>query len=329
MVHPILGPGTQATASNGRSPARRPGRITSRWNLGLGVLAVALLGLAVWLALPASPAWAFCRTTTCAVLKPPQSCQHDPVTKCWATGIPLSWTTQCMSFSVNVHASPLLGLNYDDALAIADASFTRWPLATCPDGGSPSIAYSSKGGLTCSLVEYNANGPNANVVVFRDDVWTHEPTALALTTVHFNVRTGQILDADMEINTQSSQVGIADLPFVITHESGHFGGLDHSHDPNAVMFFQYSGVASPDVRLTDDDVAAICDAYPPSRPVPAVCDFDPPKGYATDCGGDVQAACSVDPTQSTDRRSWKWGALALAGAAVVLRWRARRRRSRR
>src|ERR1051325_11443977 len=211
MVHPILGRGTQATASSSRPTPRRLGR----WVALVGVV------MALWLALPAPAAWAYCRTTTCAVSSPPNSCMRDMVTNCWATGIPLSWPQQCVSFSVNTTASPLLGLSYDDALAIVDAAFARWPLASCSDG-SPSIAYMSKPGLTCNLVEYNRNGPNANAIMFRDDKWTHEPTALALTTVHFSVRTGQILDADMEVNTQSGQVGIADLPFVITHESGHF-----------------------------------------------------------------------------------------------------------
>jgi Matrixin len=272
---------------------------------------------------------AFCRTTTCAVRKPPASCIRDPDTGCWLSGIPLTWKEPCVSYAVNVAASPRLGLDYDAALAIVTEAFSHWPRATCSDG-FPSIAFASRPGLTCDRVEYNASGPNANAIIFRDDNWTHESTALALTTVAFNVRTGQILNADMEINTQLTAP--ADLPFVVTHESGHFAGLDHSPDFGAVMYFQYSGVVASTISLTDDDVAAICDAYPTSRVVPA-CDFEPPGGFATDCGGDVQAACNVAVLSASDsdaRARWIEPTVVLAAGAVY-GWRGRlgRRRRRR
>ena len=279
------------------------------------------------LALSARPAWAFCRTTTCAVKSPPASCMRDPDTGCWATGIPLSWTEQCVSFAVNVAGSARLGLDYDAALAIVSEAFAHWPNATCSDG-SPTIAFASRPGLTCDRVEYNPSGPNANAILFRDDMWTHDSSALALTTVAFNVRTGKILNADMEINATTDELRVADLPFVVTHESGHFAGLDHSPDPSTVMYFKYSGIPIANVTLTDDDVAAICDAYPPGRPVPLTCDYEPAKGYATDCGGDVQAACAVAPADvdvAGDRRSRWWAAALVLGAALALRGRRGRR----
>jgi MYXO-CTERM domain-containing protein len=61
----------------------------------------------------------------------------------------------------------------------------------------------------------------------------------------------------------------------------------------AIMYYAYSGGAVIP-QLSTDDVDAICTAYPTSRSTPA-CDFEPPKGYATDCGGDVIAACSIAP----------------------------------
>jgi MYXO-CTERM domain-containing protein len=254
-------------------------------------VAVAILvGLAA-LALPGRTAFAFCRTTTCAVASPPASCTRDVNTGCWQSGIPLQWSQQCISYAVNTAGSPSLGLDYSAAAAIVDGAFNHWPTASCSDGGSPSVAFMGRTGLTCDRVEYNPTGPNANAILFRDDGWTHDLTAYALTTVAFNTRTGQILDADMEINSASLTVG--DIDFVVTHESGHFLGLDHSSNPAAVMFFQYGGGAVVP-QLSDDDIEAICTAYPTSRSTPA-CDFEPPKGYATDCGGDVIAACAIAP----------------------------------
>jgi hypothetical protein len=296
-----------------RFAVRRVGRLVAR-----SALLVVAFGV-----LSDRPAQAFCRTTTCAVDCPPKECERDPVTGCWAAGIPLVWNQQCVSFSVNVNASPRLGLGYDAALEIAQEAFAHWPLATCPDGGAPTIAFMSLPGLMCDRVEYNRTGPNANAVLFRDESWTHSDSALALTTVSFNANTGQILNADMEINVTHPEVTIEALPFIITHESGHFVGLDHSPDPQTVMYFQYNRLPGQPFALTDDDIAAVCAAYPSSRTVSATCDFQPPKGYAIDCGGDVQAACAVAPAPETDRRAWWWCALLALGATVTFRWRRR------
>lgn len=316
-------------------PARRERqRVGRRGRTGwlARVLAVALAGAGALLALvlPARPAFAFCRTTTCAVANPPPSCTRDPHTGCWQAGIPLLWPQQCISYAVNTAGSPLLGLDYAAAATIIDQAFSHWPTASCSDGGSPSVAVMGRTGLTCDRVEYNPTGPNANAILFRDDGWTHDPAAYALTTVAFSTKTGQILDADMEINTPLLTVG--DLDFVVTHESGHFLGLDHSPDPTAVMYFQYGGGAVMP-QLSDDDVAAICTAYPTSRSAPA-CDFEPPKGYATDCGGDVIAACAVAPeplspevTSSPAASSPGWiDGLAIGAVALTLGARRRRRR---
>ena len=315
----------------GRRERQRVGR-RGRTRRLARVLAVALAGAGALLALvlPARPAFAYCRTTTCAVANPPPSCTRDPQTGCWQEGIPLLWPQQCISYAVNTAGSPLLGLDYAAAATIIDQAFAHWPTASCSDGGSPSVAVMSRAGLTCDRVEYNSTGPNANAILFRDDGWTHDPTAYALTTVAFSTKTGQILDADMEINTPLLTVG--DLDFVVTHESGHFLGLDHSPDPTAVMYFQYGGGAVVP-QLSDDDLAAICTAYPTSRSAPA-CDFEPPKGYATDCGGDVIAACAVAPeplspevTSSPVASSPAWiDGLAIGAVALTLGARRRRRR---
>ncbi len=276
-----------------------------------------LVGLAA-LALPGRTAFAFCRTTTCAVASPPASCTRDISTGCWQAGIPLLWPQQCISYAVNTAGSPRLGLDYSGAAAIVDSAFNHWPTASCSDGGSPSVAFMGRTGLTCDRVEYNPTGPNANAILFRDDNWTHDSSAIALTTVAFSVRTGQIFDADMEINTPL--LTVADLEFVVTHESGHFVGLDHSPDPTAVMYFQYNGGPA---QLSTDDVDAICTAYPTSRQTPA-CDFEPPKGFATDCGGDVIAACSIaaDPpspevASSASALSFGWADGLAIGAMIA------------
>ena len=300
---------------------------------GTGLLPLAgaaSVACALTLLLTASPASAFCRTTTCAIKSPPAGCVRDD-SGCWTTGIPLFWEQQCVSYAVSTAGSPALGLDLPAAQAIVDKAFSLWPNAMCADG-SPSIAYASRSGLTCDRVEYNPTGPNSNAILFRDEGWTHDPSAIALTTVAFSLTTGKILDADMEINSGQYPLTSLDLEFVVAHESGHFGGLDHSPNPDAVMFFQYASGNTNDTQLTSDDVEAICATYPPSRPVGS-CDFEPDKGFAVDCGGDVKASCSIAPAATPEGSGsggsggsapgWKdpggWFAVAMAIAGVVAR----------
>jgi len=319
--------------------------------------AAALLALfALLLAAPA--ALAFCRTTTCSArcpapdcLRPdaaadaecaarcqPDRCAHDDqggcparcvqrdASGCLTGGIPVAWAQPCLSYSVVQQGSSRLGLDYDQLPPLAQAGFDLWPNALCA-GGPPAIAVTSLPSLTCDDHEYNPTGPNANGVYFRDAEWPYpdQPDAIAITGVTFNGRTGQILDADMEINTFTfgSRLSPHDLEYTIGHESGHFFGLDHSSDPNALMYYSYSGDAISAPVLQADDTAAICAAYP-STGAPPVCragplddPFEPAHGFARDCGGDVIGGCAVAPARGR-RAAGDQAAAALLLAAALL-----------
>jgi hypothetical protein len=286
-----------------------------------------LLGASLLLGLGAAPraALGYCRTTTCAVQNPPPQCGRDAY-GCSTSGIPLFWRQQCLSYDVGQDGSPRLGLDYAGALALVEKGFNLWPTAMCSTGSSPSIAFMTLGPLMCEQREYNPTGPNANAVLFRDTGWTHDASAIALTTVVFNSKTGEILDADMEIDTENYLLSPLDVEYTVGHESGHFLGLDHSSDPTALMYYQYSSTATTDPVLRLDDVLAICTAYPTNRDVPA-CDFEPAKGFATDCGGNVIASCAVPAGQpSRSSLAAGLGLGALGAVAAVARGRRRRRR---
>src|SRR4029079_12864307 len=94
-----------------------------------------------------------------------------------------------------------------DVAACHDAitrSMQAWTDVMCTD-----FAYVDDGDTTDERSGYDWRRPdeNHNVVVFREghdgdawDGWTHQASALAITTVTFNSRTGKILDADGEVN---------------------------------------------------------------------------------------------------------------------------------
>ena len=283
-----------------------------------------------WLALPiasvvlaaAPQAAAYCRTTTCAAAGAQANCTRDPVTGCHAFGAPLFWQQSCVSYSIFVRGSPKLGLDYEQSEALVASAFAAWPTVACASG-FPSIAVTSFGATSCDKVEFNGGGPNANAVIFRDLEWPHALTQLALTTVSFDRNTGKIHGADVEINTFGYPLTPAQAQFILTHEAGHFLGLDHSFDGSAVMTASYDFFAEP--VLAPDDVAAICAAYPPERPQ-TECNAEPEDGYAADCGGNVEGGCT------TVTRPVTFGAAAAAlcaAAAAVALSRRRLRRSER
>jgi hypothetical protein len=190
---------------------------------------------------------------------------------------------------------------------IAAEAFGTWNQLGCASGGLLSITASEmeppgEDGVDCDEVQYNPGGPNQHVIIFRDSGWPYEEDAanvLGFTTVQYVNATGEIVDADMEINShdfeivpvppvvQNAQPIQVDLLSIFTHEAGHFLGLAHSGDLTAMMYAFYA----PGAVVQDDDISGICSIYAPDGtrstsfgPVPfAACDPTPVGGFASQC----------------------------------------------
>jgi len=205
-----------------------------------------------------------------------------------------------------------------------------------------------------------------NVLVFKDP-WCDpahpgqcEPSALAITSVWANKKTGVIHDGDIEVNADPSLSVWADLDIdpelwkndlqnALTHEMGHLIGLDHNcYSPttakNSRPMIDDQGNAVPDCAdapddvqaatmfnsakpgdmtkrtLSPDDLQAVCDIYPVAAD-PMLCPTPPPPPTDTPTGG-----CAY----GGGARATAGGALsvALAAAAVLFARRRRRRRRR-
>jgi MYXO-CTERM domain-containing protein len=243
------------------------------------------LGAALAVVASAPSAHAYCRTMT-----QPAPPDFDPSTGgCWNTGKPVYWANACAGFSVQKADGKKL--KAADLASLLAQAFSVWTSASCTAGGRPSIDIKQLDSTTVDAVEYKTGGPNVNLVVMRDDNWPHAAggETLALTTLSFQAETGEIFDADIEINTAENNFAIADpvaddamdLRVVLAHQAGHFLGFAHSADPKSPMNAAYTP-GSPNRTLLPDDVAGMCDVYAP--------------GGARKTGAGTVNAAACDPT---------------------------------
>ena len=259
-------------------------------------LAVAL-GLTVFAG--ALDAAAFCQTRGCNDNK--QECEYDEH-GCLLTGNLLHWGSSCVSFDVQRDGSALRGIGYDAAHEAIRAGFSEWLNADCGGGVGPSVKISDFGPVECRTAEYNQDSPNANIFMFRDDGWPYENAidTLALTTLIFNADTGEIYDADVEVNTFESpmaigDVGHGDIDFasVITHEIGHFLGLSHSDIAGSTMRPSYAPGNTAMASIEQDDIDGVCATLAPNREVHTD-SCEPRHGFSTDCAV-PDSSCQLSP----------------------------------
>jgi hypothetical protein len=267
-----------------------------RRSSGGALLLSSLAALSVWAAPRSAHAW--CRTTTNVDFV------EDGI-NCDTVGRPIYWSSKCVGFSLQQDASVQVDLA--TARAIAKKGFDEWTNVDCPldprtckggGGGHPTISGRDLGPVACDKVEYNQHLGNANVIMFRDTSWPHDQpdVTLALTTVTFSVDSGEIYDADMEVNsnptlnpiTTGDPTGrvVYDFYSIMTHELGHFVGLAHTQKTNdaATMYPEYKRGTTFMRDPSLDDICAICTAYPPNRAT--VCSDAPRNGLALQCGGE-------------------------------------------
>jgi hypothetical protein len=231
--------------------------------IALGVLAVS------------SEARAYCRTTTGHA-----PLGYDPaVSGCWTQGKALGWPAGRIPYGVSSAGSQYV--TPSEATRVADLAFAAWNDVVCANGPPDVQAYDvgllmqpdASDCATSAMCDPAAH----DIIVFRDAAWPYDDpvNTLALTTVSYGVNDGVIFEAIVEVNTAQHAVtaveplpdaapaGAFDLQAILTHEAGHFFGLAHATDTQAVMYAYYQSGA---ITLTPDDVAGMCAMYGPPPP---------------------------------------------------------------
>lgn len=315
--------------------APRPALWAACWSATSALLFVASLS---------GQAHAFCRTTTC---DPTVSCSSEPEdccrldsAGCDTNGIPLFWPTSCVSYSTHQQGSELRDISSEALREVIGASFDAWLASDC-GASTLSISVEDRGFASCGQPEFNeAEGArNANVWMFREDDAAFpssrvqdssvDAAALAVSIVSFDFRTGEIVDVDVELNsdrsvfttTELESEVVIDLQSVVTHEAGHFLGLDHTDVREATMDAGYLPGTLGQRSLHPDDEAGLCAIYPEARSIAASDQTCQPRGgYSASCYEEKGCGCRSVGRGAPASAHLHWIALLVAAVA----WRARR-----
>jgi len=219
------------------------------------------------------------------------------------SGIFLFWGSRGHDFQIDSLGTPdVPGTAAFDAIR---SSFATWEAAPCTDLVFPEVVPLEEGDRR---IGFFAGGFNRNLILFRTkrcdavvpandpciaqggcsnkyDCWDRGGAVIATTITTFSASTGQIFDADIEINDAPAANGskftftTADSPpcppggpvvncvsidvqNTVTHEAGHSLGLAHSADPTATMAATAPAGETAKRALHPDDLAGICAIYP-------------------------------------------------------------------
>lgn len=216
-----------------------------------------------------------------------------------------------------------LGISTDDLRGAAQAAVGAW--------SNSSIACT---GVALRLASQSADSQTAgrdgrNRIIMRTGNWCrdpialthcHDPAAVALTTVFSRSRPGasddgEMLEADIEVNAAGAfQWGIVpdgpfsgrdfaniyDLTSALTHETGHFIGLDHTCvTPGARPLVDDRGIGTfscGTVSATEQSLVEDATMYPFMNPADI--------SLRTLTPDDARAACDIYPIASVPDDEW-------------------------
>lgn len=182
-------------------------------------------------------------------------------------GAPLFWERRSIEFRDEFTRIPNVESNA--ARLALGASLATWSHA----GDCTDIALTHIGQADTDRTNLSGGAPDReNRVVFRATDWPLRvgPQTLAVTTLIYRRASGEIVDADIDVNAVNHPwsaltvpAGTNDIENTLTHEFGHVLGFAHSDVLEATMFAHADLDETLKRDLAPDDLDAVCTVYPP------------------------------------------------------------------
>ena len=252
------------------------------------------------------------------------------------SGVPIFWPEDTMLYTL--HPDLPEELNPDAVESAINFGFNAWeglecqPLTLDFAGWEGCVGDNSEDGINC--IRWRN----------RQEVWSWAHHLVAVTLVHYREDTGVIVDADMEINAFNTswstslecEPDLHDLIATITHEVGHFVGLDHSQNGQATMNAATTTGDCQKRSLEQDDIETFCATYEDRPELPVETDGDA-SSWEPDAGGAGDVASEGDATADISSPGSGGGCQSCSGGPTegwlsllgLTAWLRSRRRSRR
>lgn len=207
------------------------------------------------------------------------------------SGPSVAWSTKMVSWV----AHPSVFSAYDANQARADvlAAFEAWSSTGCSD---LQLVFAGEQDVQAG---FRDGAVNTNAVVLLAASWPYQAGAIAVTTTTYDTQTGQLIDADIEINGEDftfiradascdPETRVMDLRNTLTHEAGHFIGLEHppstSTYDQTTMFASAPPCETQKQTLAQDDVDGVCFIYPTGESTQPCFEIDSPSFGVVDSG---------------------------------------------
>jgi hypothetical protein len=181
-------------------------------------------------------------------------------------GSVVRWFESCVLYSLHEAGDPTLDFQ-STREAIRD-SFDTWEEVPCSY-----FYFEETEPASCDEIGVNLERGNMNLLVWVQEDWTqidgdHDTDVIALTSIAWRESDGQLLDSDIEFNSDHFSFGLngesnlTDLRNTATHEIGHLLGLQHSTVESATMNATAFKGDTNKRTLDKDDIAGVCALYP-------------------------------------------------------------------